>query len=515
MSTVASRLVSGSLASWAVIGITIISQIALVPVYLNYWSVEEYGIWLAIQAIINVLTTIDLGHHTFLGYEFLRLGRDNRREISKYLWSGVFGSIAIGVGQILLITLLIFTDAISLLLGESTLDKKLIETAGIVLIIQGISWLVCTTIVGLMARAVSVFGYFPRTAWQRFIYTIVITLSPLIAVILGADLLGAGIALFAGLILYSVPVYYDLFKVLKREEIHFITPSLTLGYSNFIRSLGVSLRTLFENMRHQGVRLFIAPLSGAAGLAAFSTMRTGANVALQGLNTIINPIMPDLMQFLHRRDQERSEASFATIWIVIVVILAPGVVILQALIEPFYIVWTQGKIPFDQSLFATLSLAVLVFAVAQPAMAVIIGNNLMRPQLSISAMAAVIVVAGIFILIPISGILGAGITLLLAEVLAAFAYLKHAKRWLTEHSLRWPVRSFEIAVTSILITASALIVMIAFPSAKWLTVVVSMTLLAINVWRFWKVLPKFASQRARQFIINFPVIKKYLSNIMA
>jgi O-antigen/teichoic acid export membrane protein len=231
---------------------------------------------------------------------------------------------------------------------------------------------------------------------------------------------------------------------------------------------------------------------------------------LQGLNTILNPIMPDLMRFLHDRDQERSEAAFATIWIVVVAFIAPGIVILQIFVEPFYIIWTQGKIPFDPILFALLSMGVLVFAVIQPAMAVVIGNNLLKPQLSISALAAGIVIAGLFILIPRIGILGAGIALLLAEIAAAIAYTRYAKRWLNNHSLMWPSKIFRISTTSVYIAAVTLGIIIAFPELRWLTAFISMVLFVWNVWRFWKVLPLLASQRARQIIVNLPGIRKMI-----
>jgi O-antigen/teichoic acid export membrane protein len=511
MSTAASRLISGSLASWALIAVTIVSQVALVPIYLIYWSVEEYGIWLAIQAIINVLSTVDVGYQNFLGYEFFKFAKDDRPQVSKYLWSGICISIGISISQIVLIVIFLASGALPTLLGESrSSSADLMDAASIVLLVQSFTWLICTTIVGLVSRALAPFGYFPRTAWWRFVHAIITALAPLLAVIFGANLLSAGLALAAGLILYSIPVYIDLFRLLHKEKIFFTAPSFKLGYANFVRSLGVSARSLLENTRQQGVRLFVAPLAGASGLTAFSTMRTGANVALQGLNTILNPIMPDLMRFLHERDQQRSEAAFATIWIVVVAFIAPGVVILQIFIEPFYIVWTQGKIPFNPLLFALLSMGVLVFAVIQPAMAVVIGNNLLKPQLTISAFASAVVIAGLFILIPEIGILGAGIALLLAEIAAAIAYTRHARRWLSAHALVWPRRIFRISTTSVYIAAVALGMVIAFPQLRWLTVFVSMALFVWNVWRFWKVLPLFASQRARQIIVNLPGIRKMM-----
>ena len=156
--------------------------------------------------------------------------------------------------------------------------------------------------------------------------------------------------------------------------------------------------------------MFWRHLAGPVALAAFSTMRTGANVALQGLNTIINPLLPDLMRFLHDRDQPRSEAAFSTIWIVSGSIYGTGRRNLQIFIEPFYVYWTQGKIAFDPLLFALLSLGVLVYAVVQPAMAVVIGNNLTKTTIAlIAAVAGVILFAVLIVLVPIIGILGAAI----------------------------------------------------------------------------------------------------------
>jgi O-antigen/teichoic acid export membrane protein len=239
-------------------------------------------------------------------------------------------------------------------------------------------------------------------------------------------------------------------------------------------------------------------------------MRTGANVALQGLNTIINPIMPDLMRFLHQRDRDKSEVAFATIWIVVVALIAPGIVVLQTFIEPFYVIWTHGKIPFNPLLFALLSMAVLVYASIQPAMAVIIGNNLIKPQLIITGTAAALVIGGIVILLPRIDILGAGIALFLAELTAGVIYVICARRWLSKRTIDWPHRTFMIVLTSVFIAAVALSGLVWFPQFMWLILVVSMILFGWNLWRFWKILPAFASQRARELAQKLPVIGKML-----
>ncbi|WP_276373437.1 polysaccharide biosynthesis C-terminal domain-containing protein [Chryseolinea sp. H1M3-3] len=508
MST-AARLISGSAASWAQIAATVAAQIVLVPVYLNYWSVKTYGIWLAIQGIMSALSMLDLGHQNYMGFEFLRLGSKNILDLSKALWSAIVVSVLISVGQILLIVLFFFTGIMTFLLGESgTNDIDLINAAGIVLILQGISWLVVMSFSGLIVRGLAVFGYYPRMAWWGFVYTIITTLAPLIAVVMGGDLLMAGIALTLGAFLYALIFFVDLYKLLKKVRIILVKPSVALGISNFRKSTPLLGKALFENVRQQGVRLVLAPLAGATGLAAFSTMRTGANMALQGLNTIVNPMLPDLMRFLHDRDQARSEAAFATVWIVVVACIAPGVVLLQIVIEPLFLFWTQGKITFDPLLFALLSLGVLVYAVVQPAVAVVIGNNLTKIQLWLSAFAALTVLVLLAILVPVIGIIGAAIALLAAEVVAAVGYKFIAERWLRENNLRWPKRPFYIALLSVVIAAAGLVCIILLPHLKWVTLSITLVLCFINLWKYWQVLPTVAIQSAKNIVNRVPGIKR-------
>jgi len=489
-----------------------ISQMALVPLYLSHWNVVTYGIWLAILSLTNLMITLDFGHQEFLAYEFLRIGRNNPSELSKYLWSGAATGILISIGQILLIAIFLATGVLPYLLGQSQhagmIDPELVHAAGIIVLFQSASWLISNSISGLFFRALAPYGYFPRMAWWTLLNTVASAVAPVVAVVMGAGLLKAGVVMTCASLILSVPMYMDLLRLLRKEGIPFSKPSLKTGYKNFSRSLAISGKGLLENARQQGARLVLAPLSGAAGLAAFSTMRTGANVALQGLNTVINPLMPELMRFLHQRDQERSEAAFGTLWFVLVALMAPAMVVLQAIMEPLYTIWTRGRVTFNPLLFATLSLSVLVYAVAQPAIAVVKGNNLLKAQLTLSAVAAVVVVGGIAALVPFMSILGAGIALLAAEIAAMVGYRMVAQRWLQANGLLWPKQHFAIAMASVWIAAAAMGAMVVLPQAKWFVLLGSLVLLAGNMWRYWQVLPDLATQHARRIVSNLPGMKK-------
>ena len=331
---------------------------------------------------------------------------------------------------------------------------------------------------------------------------------------MGADLVITSAVLVLGATAYSIPIYLDFYKLLKKEKLGFVKPSLSIGYKNFKKSLPLLGKSLFENVRQQGARLVLTPLSGPVGLVAFSTMRTGANVALQGLNTIVNPLLPDLMRFLHARDQARTESAFGTIWILVIAVMAPGVVILQTVVEPLYVLWTQNKVSFDPLLFAFLSFGVLVYAVAQPAMAVVIGNNLTKVQLALTALAAIVVLGFLILSVPIVGIVGAGAALLLAEIGAALGYKFYAKRWLKQNDLRWPSRAFHIAIAALIIAAFSLAGLIIAPQFKWILLPISMLFFAWNFVRYWKILPQIAKQNANHLVMKIPVVNKILPRFL-
>ena len=513
--SIAARLISGTAASWMRMGVIMVSQLVLVPLYLNYWTVDMYGIWLAITALVAVMTMIDLGHANYLGYEFLRLAHTNKKDLSSNLWSGVGSAILIGVLQILIILGFILTGTLTTILGVSDAsDQNLISAASITLLLQGIAYLLTSSAGGLFGRALEPFGHYPRLTWWGVYMEVVKAAAPVVAVVLGGDLLDAGIALAIATLVFNVPIYVDLFYLMRKHEIKFTRPSARLGFRNFTRSLAVYGKLLLENARQQGVRLVLAPLAGAASLAAFSTMRTGSNVALQGLNTITNPLMPDLMRFLHNRDQARVEAAFGTVWVVVIALMAPAVVTLQVIVAPLFSLWTRGQIEFNPTLFAILSLSVLVYALAQPAMAVVMGNNLMKPQLLLSIVAATIAIGGIVVLVPLIGISGAGVALLAAEIVASIGYVFFARKWMHREALLWPGRSFAIAATSIMIAAASLASMILFPDAKWLILALALFLFGLTARQYWLFLPALVTTRVVNLASSFPPIRKFFQSII-
>lgn len=499
------RLTSASLASWLRIGITLCTQIFLLPVYLSYWDRKTYGVWLAVQAAISLTTLPDTAYSNYLGYEFLKIGGEDTRRISAVFSASIPISLALGTVELITVFFLVRSGAQDWLFGmNSAADSQLMEDAGIVLIIQSTIWPVFGSVGATAGRVLSPFGHFPRMAWWGVVAAIATSLIPAIAVILGAGIRGAGIALALATVLYCVPLFMDMYRVGKREGLVFTRPKWTLGLQNLWNSSALLVKSFLEMARQQGIRIILSPLVGVSEMAAFATMRTGANSVLQGLNTITNPLMPELMRFLVARDQARSEASFGVVWLVVTVCMAPAVIVLQWVAPHLFEVWTRGKIAFNPMLFATLSDGILVYALSQPAMAIVQGNNLLRAQLVISALAGGIVVVGLLLIVPTFSILGAGIALLLAEIVSLVGYVWVASRWLSTQSMFWPSPAFRTVTASVGVSVLATAAMALSPARLYTIMALAGLVELLLAVRYWKQVPTVARARAAQIVALIP-----------
>lgn len=485
------------MATWLRLGLMIVSQIVVTPVFLSYWSAEQYGIWLAIFAVMEILRIPGMAHQSYVSNELLRQVNLDDAKFTRILKSGIAVGFIYGILEFT--AAFCFAFFIPPSLWSNSVPEPFLGEARIAFVVMAAGSGILWNWGALWGRAGNALGYYARGAWWGIVDIMIRIVAPLAVIPFGAGIATAALATAVPtLVLHSICI-----RDLRRRVLPFIQPDVPaewrLGWMNFLRSLALSLRSLLDMTRTTGTRLILVPLAGIAELAAFATMRTGANAALQGLGTITNPLLPELMRFLNIRDQEKSETAFSTVWMALLLAMVPGVVMLQAVAPPLFALWTRGKIPFDPVLFGMLSLGVLVFATAQPASAIATGNNLVRQLFLISLLASLITVGGIVTLVPAWGLRGAGASLLLAEITAACAFVRSSARWLALKGMAWPMRLFSVVVTSVALSAVAIFCISLWPKWNPVWLALFLAIQCLLVWHYWRQLPGIA--RSRIFLI--------------
>lgn len=476
----AARVLSGSLAAWARIGVMVLSQIGLVPVFLAHWSVEQYGCWLVIQAAGAFVNIFSLAHHNYVGNEILRVPGREAGAIGRLLSAALPFSLALGLAELLLLALLAGTGRTLLLFDpEQRLDGGLLDDATLALLLYCSATYLSVSVSGLYGRVAGTFGRFPRTAWWGVAIALVSAAGSALLVSLGADLLHttAGVALL-GLAMHAL-YQADLWRIARAHGVRLVRPDARLGWRNLLASVELGASYLLGLVRQQGTRVMVSGTLGVAPAVAFTTMRTASNLALQGIATVVDPMFPEFMGFLRDRRQAAIEGSFAFIWLVVVFLLGPALVLLQALAPELFELWTHGKVPFDALVFAQFSMAMMAYALARPADAVVLGNNLLRVQLVTAASLAAFTVGGIVWLDGRLGMGGVAAVLLLAETGGAITLLVWARRWMQRHGLVWPARLFQLALLQAGLCAAAMLAMALQP--RWRLEVCTLALLGTGL----------------------------------
>jgi O-antigen/teichoic acid export membrane protein len=491
---VVSRVLSGSLAAWSKVAVTALTQIALVPVFLGAWSLEEYGCWLVIQSVTAFVNIFSLAHHTYVGNEFLRVPEKKPDVIGVLLSSALPYSVALGLFELTVLGSLGWMYYGGALFDpEQRLSKELLHDAAWALALMSASIFFSVSSSALFGRVAGAFGHYPRTAWWGV--AIAITTASLSALVVwrGAGLLSTAASIAAlNLLVYGL-YHWDMWQLVRRHGVVVSKPNWRLGWRNLVASLQLGLTYLLGLVRQQGTRILVGSTLGFSQAVAFTTMRTASNLSLQGIATVVDPMFPEFMGFLRDRKHEAVVGSFAFIWLVVMFLMGPALVMLQLFAPMLFAAWTQDKVPFDPLVFSLFSITMLVFGLARPGDSIIVGNNLMRVQLAVAAALAAFAVPGILWLDGDQGMRGVVVVLLAVEIVGACASVYFATRWLSTHGLTWPIYLFRLSLAEAALCSLALLVIALEPKWGLYTAVFSMAATACLLTFFVVQLP--SSQR--------------------
>jgi len=498
------RLVSGSIASWTRIFLLIFVQILLVPIYLSNWDVTIYGAWLLIMSFLNILMTFSLGVHDYVGFNCLKINKKNKKLISSKIISSIPILILFSLTSILLTILLNYNQQTIDILNIN--DSKLKSDWFNNLILLTVCYFFTSNISGIIERWFYPYNYYTSFIWLNVLKLFILSVFPAFGVYFGLNFNETVNVYIFSDFFYHIIFYYYIYIILKKEKLKVHKPKLKFTIDILKKSLFLSLRYIIDTVRQFGSRLVLAPLSNPEIVATFTTIRTGANFAQQGLMTIMTPIIPDLIKIIKERDQEKFIALTSFTWIAICIIISPLLIILQIYMPQFFNIWTLGKMEYNSELFAIFSIIILCFAINQPLDAIIRSNNLIKEQILISVTGALVVIIGMIFLVPHYSIVGAGISLLIAEITIMIILIFTSTKWLNKNRLKFPWKPYIIVLIVSLNTVVSFYLII-YNIDFYLITILQFLIHISMIFIFWIISPQIVKEKI------YNVLKKYKDKV--
>jgi O-antigen/teichoic acid export membrane protein len=367
-----------------------------------------------------------------------------------------------------------------------------------------LTWIVLQLPVGLLGRGLTSVGHYAATVWWYLANGIMQAVIPALAVAFGANLAGAAIAYIVATAVTQILCAFHYRWLARREELHVRRPHVGAGLRRMMGGLALGASSFLDFLQQTGFRLALLPFLGAVRLVQFSTMRTVANVVQQGLVVLVNPVIPELIRYVAARDRLRTSMTTTAMFYITVVLMCPGFVALQAIVRPMFAIWTQGKVSFDEPVFAALSCAVLITGLTQASRAIVRGNNLVVAQGVVSLLTGIGLLVITFLSVRSLGLLGAALGLVGAEALRATLFTVLAVRWFYREDFVYPRWAATTAIGCTVATMLVLTAMAMLPNAEILIALLYLPAwLAMNTL-FWLAL----SPEEREFAVA--VIGRYL-----
>jgi O-antigen/teichoic acid export membrane protein len=409
----ARRALHGSVAGVAAFASNLAHAVLLVPVLLAAWGPERYGLWLALQSLFVLLTTLDTGHHTYVGNELLRLLPTDRGAARRVLASGLLGALLLGALELGALLVVVSGGLLPWALGQS--GRVLPSGSALAFVLLVLGWVVQGSAGGIWVRLYPAAGQYARSVWWGVASRLLQTLVLACAVWLGAGIVGAVLASTLAAIGYALLSFRDARFRFRELYPFWHGMSRAVALRNLARSMVVTACALAAQLQQHGVVWLLSWRLGLGIIPAFTTTRTLANVFLQASGVVTGPLVPEMVRLSALREHGKLADVLRAIWLVTTAPVNLGLCLGLPVYERLYLAWTGGAMAFDAALFAWLGLSISLRCFGAPLVSLIAGLNALRAQVWLAAVQSAVVL-GVLAAIGSGGLAAAGAAIALGEL---------------------------------------------------------------------------------------------------
>ena len=483
--------------------VTMLQAFISVPILLNLWGSETYGVWLALFAGFTLFQSVDYGHINYLGNEMNLLYHKDKKELKNILSSSFRVAGFIGSFEILVAVVLILSGQLGSVFGISTdlFSQNLIATSLLVLIAN---WVIIGSYGGILHRLLIPAGFYYQSQW----WIILFRLCQFFSVIIVASLGGSILSVCVVYALVQLSAYLMMFLYIRKKIPEFFPwwgeGNWFTAFKNLKKSLLLTVTGFTQQISNNGVILFIANMISTSVVPAFSTLRTITNSTASITNILIQSVYPEIARYHVKREINKLNSVFNSHWFFSGLIVNMGMLTILPLVDQIYFLWTKGILAFDLSLFILLvaSISLLNFGSGYYYYLVVI--NSLVSQTTITILRAVVVFGAGFFLINIYGLIGIGGSIVLSEIICSvFLPAYFIKKEYSKIGATFEMKYFLIALLPPIIVLILTFITI-FTEELNLYYWAASIILVFTVYIFnWKLLDDNVKQRAKDLIRSY------------
>ena len=403
--------------------ITIVIQLAGLPIFLHFWGAEKYGEWLILSAIPAYLAMSDFGFASVAANDMtMNVAKGEFKTAIK-----TFHSILAVILMAVVISGLGVAVLIVLQTSYDLLPIKLISQKEVAIVIA-IQWLqvMVAQISGQISAGYRCDGNFARNVMfgnfirlSEFLITIALLAT-------ASDFINIVVAVLAVRIIGTLVMAFDL----KRRS-----PWLSFGLAQaswleikrLLRpSIAFMAFPLGNAISLQGFTLVVGTLLGGSAVTLFSSYRTLTRLPLQLMAMINSSVWPEMSRIMGAEEFVKARklhriAVGASMWSTLITLSC-----LYFMGELILKYWTHGQIPFQPTLLLMLGLVILANAFWFTSSIVAVSINQHEKMAIVYLIASSLALALSLFLGKVYALTGIAASLLAIDVLMAIFVLRQS-----------------------------------------------------------------------------------------
>jgi len=444
----ARRLIAGWSASFFQMALGLTQQIALVPVFLHFWTSEVLAAWLVIYAVGNLTLIADCGLQFRAINRFLTFKSCIDGDGRTARFYAALLRIYLGLGGFLVIVVL----AAALLVSPSAVFRFQSVAnfdAAFVAMAAGTLLTLPSSLVAGLYRARGLYG---RAVWLQGWATAAGQLGQLVAIVATGSLLAVTLACVAAQVLATIyllvidaPRQFPFLRGVRGGN----SPRWIVGQFRKAAPFGLAGATELA-LLNLPVMLVSALVSDRVAVAQWGLTRVVAGLLRALCLQTTLPLAAELGHDHAVGDTDRLRSLYARGSLFLGLLASFVASGLLPFWQDFFALWTRGAIPYDPWL--TVTLLIGTAAVAPSILALGYANYSNRGQLlaRTKGLQLAVFLALSLILIPSMGPLGAAVAVVASDMLIQFGVLG---RVIIGQTLQHPLRHVSLlAIVMISIT---------------------------------------------------------------
>lgn len=349
------------LASFLVKGVSIGTNLALIPLTISYINPTRYGIWLTLTSVIAWFSFFDIGFGHGLRNRFAEARADGNTEKARIYLSTTYAVLVLIFLAVfvLFFTFNLFADWSIILNAPSKMASELKILALIIFSFFCLNMILKTVNTVLLAdqkpAKAAFFDMIAKVIILIIIYILTKTTDGSL-ILLGFTISSAPILvfIFSTIWLFNKE-YREVAPSLRLVDFRFARDILTLGSKFFFIQIGVII--IFQTNN-----LVIAQVGTPEDVTIFNVAYKYCAIALMGFSIIISPYWSAFTEAYSKKDFKWMQKTVKTLR-KISYLLVVGVIILIIVSEHFYKFWVGSmvNVPFAVTIVVGMYIILLAF----------------------------------------------------------------------------------------------------------------------------------------------------------